>query len=284
MDSMRSLNTSLPGPTPPAAAATSTKHQDPPEQLLTAFKAAALSVTNLYKSAAADQGRARAEGYQDALDELLGFLDKEDIGLSDGEGWRVRRWATERLDGRDPSTINAESDDDASDKADRGSSPVIQRSQSSSRLPPTSNVIRAVSPVRTESAPPPAIIPTPVDSQRNSIPPQTTFTFRSSHLYPQDADLVLPDLDMNDSTRAPSQDGSVTSHTSNTVSSGLGATRPPRPRHNNHSRVSTRPSGNIGRGSGQKRKINFGEFFDIGNLDRQGRDGFGGGGKRGRFA
>ena len=60
MDSMRSLNTSLPGATSTTAAPTTVKHQDPPEQLLTAFKAAALSVTNLYKSAAADQGRGAA--------------------------------------------------------------------------------------------------------------------------------------------------------------------------------------------------------------------------------
>ncbi|KAH7350885.1 hypothetical protein BKA65DRAFT_246698 [Rhexocercosporidium sp. MPI-PUGE-AT-0058] len=285
MDSMRSLNTSLPGPTPTSTAApasSTTKHQDPPEQLLTAFKAAALSVTNLYKSAAADQGRARAEGYQDALDELLAYLDKEDIGLSDGEGWRIRRWATERLDGRDSVTPNMESDDEASEKADRGSSPVVQRSQSSSRLPTTSNPIRAASPVRMDSAPSPTTTSNTVDSAPNSIPPQATFTFRSSHPYPQDADLILSDLDMNDNTRAPSHDGSVTSHASNTAPSGLGITRPPRTRQNIHSRVGSRPNGTIGRGAGQKRKINFGEFFDIGNLG-QGRDGFGGGGKRGRY-
>ena len=81
---MRSLNTSLPGTSPPKQ-----QKGEPPEQLLQAFKAAALSVTKLYKTAAADQGRTRAEGYQDALDELLAFLDREDIGLSDGEGWRI---------------------------------------------------------------------------------------------------------------------------------------------------------------------------------------------------
>ena len=282
MDSMRSLNTSLPGATPTTAAPTTVKHQDPPEQLLTAFKAAALSVTNLYKSAAANQGRARAEGYQDALDELLAFLDKEDIGLSDGEGWRVRRWATERLDGRDSVTPNVESDDEASDKLERGSSPVMQRSQSSSRIHTTSNPIRAVSPLRTESAPPPTIASNSVDSEApNLLSPQSTFTFRSTHPYPQDTDIILSDLDISDSTRAPSHDGSVTSHTSNTAPSGLGVARQPRTRHNNHIRVSTRPNGTIGRGAGQKRKINFGEFFDIGNLG-QSRDG--GGGKRGRFA
>src|SRR5450432_3759901 len=113
MDSMRSLNTSLPGASP-------SKQQmpEPPEQLLSAFKAAALSVTKLYKTAAVDLARARSEGYQDALDELLAFLDKEDIGLTDGEGWRIRRWATERLD--------VESEDEPG-QPERGSSPVLER-------------------------------------------------------------------------------------------------------------------------------------------------------------
>ncbi len=162
MDSMRSLNTSLPRSTPPPS-----KQQDPPEPLLTAFKAAALSVTNLYKSAAADQGRARAEGYQDALAELLSFLDKEDIGLSDGEGWKVRSWATERLDGRDSVSQNMESDDELSEKTDRGSSPVLQRSQSASRLSSTLNTTRTVSPVRTESALSPTLV-MPTNSDANT--------------------------------------------------------------------------------------------------------------------
>ncbi|CAL3967197.1 hypothetical protein PZA11_003579 [Diplocarpon coronariae] len=266
MDSMRSLNSSLPGPaTTPAA-----KHE-PPEQLLKAFKAAALSVTNLYKSAAADQGRARSEGYQDALDELLSFMDKEDIGLSDGEGWRIRRWATERLDGKIP---NVDSEDEASDKdkADRGSSPVLQRAQSST-ITPATNPVRTSSPVRTDSTPPPSSLPTALESvpSPSLLPPQGTFSFRSSHQYPQDADIILSDLDSSDITRT----------------SDAGATRPSRTRHNARSGI--RPTNSIGRGAGQKRKINFGEFFDIGNLG-QGRDrdglggGGGGGGKRSRFA
>ncbi|PBP18617.1 hypothetical protein BUE80_DR010631 [Diplocarpon rosae] len=270
MDSMRSLNSSLPGPgsTPSAA------RHDPPEQLLTAFKAAALSVTNLYKSAAANQGRARSEGYQDALDELLSFLDKEEIGLSDGEGWRIRRWATERLDGKIPSV---DSEDEASDKdkTDRGSSPVLQRAQSSTRAP-ASNPVRTASPIRTpirtDSTPPPSSFPATLESvpTPSLLPPQTTFTFRSSHQYPQDADIILSDLESSETTRTLD----------------AAATRPSRTRHN--SRPGTRPTNSIGRGAGQKRKINFGEFFDIGNLG-QGRDrdglggGGGGGGKRSRF-
>jgi hypothetical protein len=273
MDSMRSLNTSLPGATP-------LKPQvDPPEQLLTAFKAAALSVTNLYKSAAANQGRARSEGYQDALDELLAFLDKEDIGLSDGEGWRVRRWATERLDGRDSVSQSMESDDDVvSDKTERASSPILQRSQSATRLSANSNSTRTTSPVRPEPQNTPTVITTSSEEAPvNMMPPQATFTFRSSHSYPQDADITLSDLETSDNVRTQSHDGSVSSN-----SPGITITRQPRARHNNTpSRLNTRSSSSIGRGAGQKRKINFGEFFDIGNLGH--KDGNGGGGKRGRF-
>lgn len=273
MDSMRSLNTSLPKSTPAPS-----KQQDPPEPLLTAFKAAALSVTNLYKSAAVDQGRARAEGYQDALSDLLSFLDKEDIGLSDGEGWRVRSWATERLDGRDSTSQNMESDDELSEKTDRGSSPVLQRSQSATRLSSTLNPTRTASPVRTESAPPPSLV-TPTISEANTDQglPQATFTFRSSHPYPQDSDIILSDLESSDNGRAPNQESS---HNNTT---GITVTRAPRNRHNTHStRINNRSANPIGRGAGQKRKINFGDFFDISNLGH--KDGFSGGGKRGRYA
>ncbi|KUJ15598.1 uncharacterized protein LY89DRAFT_89069 [Mollisia scopiformis] len=274
MDSMRSLNTSLPRSTPAPS-----KHQDPPEPLLSAFKAAALSVTNLYKSAAVDQGRARAEGYQDALSELLSFLDKEDIGLSDGEGWRIRSWATERLDGRDSTSQNMESDDELSEKTDRGSSPVLQRSQSATRLSSTLHTTRTASPIRTESAPPPSLIPpTTSDYTTDSVPQQATFTFRSSHPYPPDADIILSDLDSSDHARPPTQDAT---HSSSTT--GITLSRASRSRHNSHpARVNTRSVNTISRGAGQKRKINFGDFFDIGNLGH--KDGFGGGGKRGRYA
>ncbi|KAF4624819.1 hypothetical protein G7Y89_g13350 [Cudoniella acicularis] len=278
MDSMRSLNTSLPGTSPP-------KQQmgDPPENLLQAFKAAALSVTTLYKTAASDQSKARADGYQDALDELLAYLDKEDIGLSDGEGWRIRRWATERLDGRDSVSQNNESEDETLEKTDGGSSPILHRSQSATLLNPDSRTGRTLSPVRTERSPAPSATSTPPEeSIPESMPPQSTFTFRASHPYPQDADIILSDLDISDNTRTQANDGAT--HAQNPP--GITITRPSRTnsRHNNHSsRVGARNSNTIGRGAGQKRKINIGDFFDIGNLGH-GKDGFGGGGKRGRFA
>jgi len=275
MDSMRSLNTSLPGPSPPKQ-----YHGEPPEQLLQSFKAAALSVTKLYKTAAADQGRARAEGYQDALDELLAYLDKEDIGLSDGEGWKIRRWATERLDGRDTVSQNMESGDETGDKADRASSPEVQRSQSRTRLSPAAATVRTSSPARPESQAPSTITP---NEATVLPPPQGMFTFRSSHPYPQDTDVPLSDLEIADMTRTQTHDGQLPSHASG---SPITITRPQRAtgRHPNHqSRLGSRSSGPLSRAAGQKRKINFAELFDISNLGH-GKDAFGGGGKRGRFA
>lgn len=42
------------------------------------------------------RSRSLAAGYQDALEDLLDFLDQKNLGLEDGEGWRVREWATRR--------------------------------------------------------------------------------------------------------------------------------------------------------------------------------------------
>lgn len=288
MDSM-SPNTSHPGGASPPK-----QHGfEPSEQLLQAFKAAALSVTKLYKTAAFDQSIARSEGYQDALDELLAFLDKEDIGLSDGEGWRIRRWATERLDGRDTVSQHAESDDET-EKQERASSPILERIQSTTQLS-----TRTASPVRTEVMPPvitqpvivppviaPPIIQPPIQEQPSTmLPPASTFSFRSSHPYPQDTDIPLSDLNLSDS-RGQSLDATIVSHRSQSPSTSITITRPPRTasRLNGQTgRHNTRAMTSIGRGAGQKRKINLGEFFDIGNLGH-GKDNFGGGGKRGRYA
>jgi hypothetical protein len=283
MDSMRSLNTSLPGPgTSPPKQPTA----EPPANLLQAFRAAALSITTLYKNASDDCTKSRAEGYQEALDELLGFLDKEDIGLSDGEGWRIRQWATERLDGRDSASQHAESDDEVAEKADRGSSPVLQRSQSDIRLNVNAQPTRTSSPIRTETSAPPLAASTPnlaTEPVPSAIPQQGAFTFRASQQYPQDADIVLSDLNLTDNNRGLNLGNSHSSH-----NPGITITRPSRTssRHNNNStRHNTRTSNTIGRGAGHKRKANLPDFdfFDLGNLE-YGKDGFGGGGKRGRFA
>jgi hypothetical protein len=271
---MRSLNTSLPRTSPSKQPAI-----EPPEQLLQAFKNAALSVTTLYKTAAADQSRARSEGYQDALDELLAFLDREDIGLSDGEGWRIRRWATERLDGRDAVSQQMESDDET-EKAESGSSPVLERRH------PSTTATRAASP-RAEPEPVPVVVPEPTPApavdQSSMAPPNGTFTFRSSYPYPQDTE--MNELDPSNSS-GQALDATIVSHGSQNPSASITITRPSRAasRHGSQTgRHNTRATNTPSRTSGQKKKMNFSEFFDIGNLGH-GKDGFAGGGKRAKYA
>ncbi|CAK7245954.1 MAG: hypothetical protein STHCBS139747_007559 [Sporothrix thermara] len=83
-----------------------------PEELLDVFKAAALSVTKLYKTSAAVQSKARIEGYQDCLEDLLAVLEKSDVDLR-----TIRRWVNERIDGREPllSTIDSEDEVEKTD-------------------------------------------------------------------------------------------------------------------------------------------------------------------------
>lgn len=280
MDSMRSLNTSLPTSSPKARSA------QPPEQLLQAFKTAALSVTNLYKTAAIDHARARQSGYQDALDDLLAFLDKQNIGLGDGEGWTVRQWATERLDGSPPAHNGSDSDDERGEtgKRARSSSPAIQR-KSSREVLQNRQATRSVSPVRTESAPP---APLPTAQQQSNVFPRTeAFTFRSSHPYPQDFDMHVPEPEASNTTSQP--EVQALAHTNATTPSvrvdvvPRGSRTPHRhghpTRHNTRASTSNRT---LGSGAGSKRRIPFGDFFDLGSLG-DGKDGLGGGGKRGRF-
>lgn len=250
MDSMRGLKTSLPGSTGKQPA-----QNESPEQLLDVFKAAALSVTKLYKTSAVAQSRARSEGYQDCLDDLLAFLEKERLGFGDGEGWKIRRWATERLEGRDPGFQNTESEDE-NDRAEVSSSPELTRSNSATQLSTQ---------MRTDSAPPtvqPIIEEPPAPIV---VPTQDMFTFQSPHPYPN-----IATLDLSDSK---AQDGpSIT-------------TRPPKSRLN--CRPGPRSTGHFGQRAGSKRKLNFDEIFDLGSLGGGGgggKDTFGSGGKRSRHA
>lgn len=247
-----------------------------PEQLLDAFKAAALSVTKLYKTSAAAQAKARADGYQDCLDDLLSFLDKENIGLSDGEGWKIRRWATERLEGRDAVSQAMESDDEV-EKAEPLSSPEIHRSSSVTRLSPAAT--RDEVSMRDSAAPAMEPVREVVEEQPQQqkqpdfvVPTQDTFTFQASHAYPsQDSYLNLDNLNLSD-THASSN---------NTTTSMPRSIR----RHGNPPRSSSRSAANhLGRGAGQKRRLNLGEIFDLGSLG-YGKDPFGSNGpKRSRHS
>ena len=275
MDSMRSLNTSLPR---------SPRRSEPPEQLLQAFKTAALSVTNLYKTAASDQARARTEGYQEALCDILQFLDKEDLGLQDGEGWRVRRWATEKLDGRSPpvSTGNDSEDDRREGRRQaRSSSPVLQRGE----LLRSRQASTPTSPVRTTSTA--SQTSAPVQQPSGNPSRADIFSFTSSHPYPQDIEMQPLEV-TNSNTSQPESNPSTSSSTSTpTVRVEVvprGARTPHRSGNHpgRHGSRNTNTTRSLGAGAGTKRRIQFGDYFDIGNLG-DGRDPFDKGGKRGRF-
>ena len=270
---MRSLNKSLPTSSPKSQTI------PPPEQLLQAFRTAALSVTNLYKTAAVDQKQARQTGYQDALDDLLVFLDKENLGLGDGEGWRVRQWATERLDGTPPAHAGSDSDEDRTEGEKRtgSSSPVLQQ-KSIPELVQRRSPSRSSSPARPEDAsapPPPPTIPQHVVAQS----PTDVFTFRSVHQLPQDTDMQSVDAATNLNNQVDSATSAVrveftprgprTALRHSSLSS----------RHNTRSGTSLR---SLGSGAGSKRRVTFGDFFDISNLG-DAKDSGGSAGKRSRL-
>ncbi|KAI3318006.1 hypothetical protein HD806DRAFT_352875 [Xylariaceae sp. AK1471] len=252
MDAMR-------GSSPPKTLAGA----DSPEQLIDAFKAAALSVTKLYKTSAAAQAKSRSEGYQDCLDDLLAFLDKHKIGICDGEGWQIRKWATERLDGR------VTDDEDEVDKAETASSPELARSNTASHL----------STMRNDSAPPTShtttVEPIAQEPQIITVPTQENFTFQSSHPYPQESYPNLANLDLSDSIRTNDN----TTQSSSTIQA-CQTTRPRRDRRGLRLRNTTTAT-HLGKGAGQKRPINFAELFDVGSLNF-GKDMFGREGKRSR--
>ena len=258
---MRSLNTSLPRASP--------KQATPPEQLLQAFKDAALSVTKLYKTAAADQTQSKQEGYQDCLDDLLAFMDKANIGLSDGEGWKIREWATQRLDGRE----TQDSDED-SDKDQRASSPVVNHKQ-----PAQVSVTNVEQTPATPVEIPETIIEEPVTTPPSTqpiVPPTGNFSFRSNIAYPQEAE-------MSDDNNHTPMDSSIVSQPNSPAVTFARRRDTNRSRNNRHNNRTTSNSHNRraveNATTGSKRKINFGEFFDIGDSLNP----FGGGGKRTRF-
>lgn len=254
MDSMRSLNKSLP----------KTRRQPDTHQ---AFRTAALNVTNLYKTALADLDRARSDGYQEALEELLAFLDKENMSR-DSEGWRVRQWATDRLEGDMPKHITSDSEEDYLDeKRARSSSPIMERN-----LSPED--IRIVEPSaettqRCDSAPPPVQMEasTP-ESDVTSLP--HVFSFSSPQIYPSSLGHDHAATDVSGAARRAFPTPRRTSHRSST---------------RNLQRSAAQNLVQLGNGAGQKRRL-MQDFFNIDGFNdrRDGSSGGGGGPKRGRMS
>lgn len=252
---MRSLNRSLPS--------TPTNRPAPPEQLLQAFKQAALSVTNLYKSAASDHDQIRQAGYQDALDDLLKFLDRENLGLQDGEGWRVRQWATARYDAA-PNVQHSESEDEALDNEQRPRSSSPERVVEEEETQPTHESDTA-----------------PSEQDHNlpheSDPAQPVFHFSAGGDNMQTDGAQPSNLDTR-TTPQPVRVEVINRANRNT--------------HKHNSRHSTRSSGrNMTPTAGSKRKLPFPDIAEIFNVGFDKKDapdggsgGGGGGSKRGRFA
>jgi hypothetical protein len=259
MDSMRSLNTSLPS-TRPA----------PPEALLQAFRTAALSVTNLYKSAVTDQNASRQAGYQEALADLLAFLDKENLGLQDGEGWRVRQWATERYDGS-ALPQQGESDEERDDSGQRPRSITPAREQ------------QVATP--TEQPEPPR--PEPANqtddnpSSASQDQPATTPIF---HFSGNTASASCDDMQTDNEDGAPTTDhhgsSSVTSNNNRAATTiPRGSRTPHRSGSQRHATKSSTREFTFT--TGTKRKFQIPDFFDISNIGP--KDGTGGN-KRGRLS
>ncbi|KAG6006586.1 hypothetical protein E4U21_006884 [Claviceps maximensis] len=230
-----------------------------PEQLLDVFKAAALSVTKLYRTSASAESRAKVEGYQDCLDDLLTFLDKGNLGLKDGEGWSIRKWATERLDGRDSGHQQNTESEDENERMERTSSPEI-----TTRTGVEPQAVVAAATKRAES-PKSAVVSTSEEPTPIVVPSQDNFTFQSSHPYPN-----IAMLDLSDSSR---------SRDVQSLSSGRGS----KSRLSGHSsKSSSRGMGHLGKGAGTKRRWDFDDFFDgcLGGKEPP----FGNSGKRSRHA
>ncbi|KAF2426468.1 hypothetical protein EJ08DRAFT_651735 [Tothia fuscella] len=271
MDSMRSLNTSL-----PSTSSSRRQAAQKSEAILAAFREAALSVTNLYKTSASLETDAYRDGYQDALEDLLGFMDKRELGLQDGDGWGIRKWATERYQRTGVAPSESDEDGELEEQRPRSSSPTIQR-KTGGDTPVSTPAVAASAPIRSESAPPvtttlPEIgTPEPIASLQV---PQAEFSFRTTHQYPTVHDI---DMENPDASKGSNQGAQPTVQV-NIIP------RPPRNSRSGHNpRQNNRTSNNfqLGTGAGMKRRLPHMDFFDLGNLNS--KDAFGGG-KRGRFS
>ena len=242
MESMHSLNSSLDSD--------ARRRRERKADLLQALRGAAVSVTSLYKAALSEVDRAHAQGYQQALRELIRFVDRElATAEAHGEGVRVRHWATQRLDPTRQTVSPSESDEDDVEEQrrdDSRSSPSTEHASSehTRSAPPRSRTPDAAA----EAAP---------DADAGRAAAQTgrapSFSFRAGP--PLSA--AAPDLV---ATPCPSA-----------------RTRP--------RRLATRrrPSAaGLNASSAQKRKLPLTDFLDFAGFSDR-RDAFGGGSKRSKM-
>jgi hypothetical protein len=257
MDSMRSLNKSLP----------KTQRRRPAPEAHKIFKDTAMAVTNLYRTALADVECARSDGYQQALEDILGFMDKENLGVGDGEGWRIRQWATERLDGAMPVASTSDSEEEtAEEQRARSSSPIVEHIPQEA---PAVEEPTAETTARCDSAPPSAAAES-YNSDTDMAPLPPVFHFSANQGYPANSAV---DHAIFDFTAAARRAFPTPRRNSNRGSS------------RNLQRSAAQNLVALGNGAGQKRKL-MNDFFNVDfNHDRRDdRSGPGSGPKRGRMA
>lgn len=266
-----------------------------PEQLLDVFRTAALSVTKLYKSSITAQAKARAEGYQDCLDDLLQFLDRENLGVGDGEGWKIRGWANDRLDNRDVSPQMLDSDDDAEKPepmvtspevhAPSGATPIQQgmHHQRQQQMQQQQHPSPAVATTTTASDPTTEIQAeaeedtpiveeiTPDEPENFAVPSQDTFDFRSQNQLNFGSLRLSDNGNMNhNNSSSPSISRSSRSTRHHSANGGR-----------RNVRMAGHTSGPLGRGAGTKRQLNYEELFGLPGLG-QSKDGLGAPGSKRR--
>ena len=249
---MKSLNTSLPK-------SRRKRSIRPSNELLQTFKTAALSVTNLYRTAEATEGRGRQAGYQEALDDILAFLDRENIGLGDGEGWRIRQWATERLDD-EALQVASETDDEEENIEPAGAARHISPTNHQ-RLPKVSEIPKPP----TEPAITPSEPPKSDQSQNQTTATPEMFTFQANQPVSHDFEMKSPevtnlDLDQRGAPTAPNSPPAIRLNVL------------PRNTRARARRTSPRSSTgrSLGPGAGSKRRVTFSDYFDLGGLDGPG--------------
>jgi hypothetical protein len=280
MDSMRSLKGSLPS----ASAGRRQAEDATGNELFPTFQQAAMSLTTLFKKAQKiqeDQARAEDDGYHAAILDLLSFMDQKNLGLQDGEGWRIREWATAKAYPNRQGSSNPESDEEQDDeKRARSSSPVMEANAiNTDPRPPAAPTATENQSARAESAPP---IPSATSrtstttshsgARRTGINvPSTDFTFHSAQ--------QLPVLDMEVETTTPRHSPNPQSDLP-TFQFNFGHARSSKgtPRHSRQTRQSNLP---LGPGAGTKRTLPFSGYFDFGDFGaKDDMGGGGGGGKR----
>ncbi|KAI5300186.1 hypothetical protein KEM56_002663 [Ascosphaera pollenicola] len=323
MDSMRSLNTSLPQAPAGSGNNSSLPGPEPPEELLQAFKTAALSVTTLYKNSVRGQAHARHQGYQEALEDISAFLDRECFALDAFQGAKIRHWLNERIDGSAAPTMGTGEGDENREQTEKNSTRTASTHETCQCQHHPHQQSRHQHPQHTREISPPAF------TFAAGGPTFPTYSPKE-HINGGNTEDLVMQLDGENTEQAPAAGAGAhastasnltsasvfdpshisapfsSSSAASTSSSTADSSAPSFNPSLRHTRNAMRQGNSFANSNsndnnnsnniflGTKRKYAFGELFDISNLPglggngggMNGKDGFGhghGGPKRGRF-